>query len=474
MTAAVDAPAQPTPRERSGRRSQRVAAVLFGATLVLAIVFAVRGGHAGAWGLAPILLYAALALAGVDVVLATIGALVVAAVMTRTTLLPLGAQMATSLGAFTTTIGVIILLGAALGQVAQRTGAAEALVGTIMNAIGLRTRTRVQLGVMASALVIVGALGTLAGGNAILAPIIIPICARTKWRPAAVAAMLHGAGAVGLFVGPFSPPCVTVRAATHMSYGTYLVQAGLPLGAVVLVTSFVMTRVIQHRATVEYTEDDAAEDASVDAGSARAKQSAAVFVLSLVGLTVYGIVVKAEFTYAIIVMIATMALTGLAGRLGAEQILQTAFEGAKRLIWLFFLFWLLDPLLELVNKTGAFQSIYNSLQPTLKSAGAFAFLLLVLVLGFAHAVPGAAVAQVVLLNKLFGSIVVAFAVPAGAWALVLLAVSQVDQHGPVPGADMIGQMGLARSSNLRLMLAHGIAVLLTGTAVIVVILAFRT
>lgn len=57
---------------------------------------------------------------------------------------------------------------------------------------------------------------------------------------------------------------------------------------------------------------------------------------------------------------------------------------------------------------------------------------------------------------------------------MLLSGWQVDQHGPVPGADMIGQMGLARSNNLRLMLYHGGAVLTTGTVPVVAILALRT
>jgi gluconate:H+ symporter, GntP family len=450
------------PEKRTGRMPV-IAAGVFAVALVIGIVIAVGGGKAGLWGLVPIGIYAVLALLGVDVVLATIGALVIAAVMTRTGPIPLGAQMATSLGSLVAVIGAIILLGAGLGQVTQETGAAQALIRFVMGRIGLNTRTRVQIGVMVSSLILVGALGTLAGANAILAPIIIPIAARTGWRPPAVAAMLHAAGAAGLMTGPFTPPVVTIMAATRLSYGEYLLHAALPVAAVTIVTGFFMARWIQHHTDQEYTAADAA-DTTTETGGRGAHRAALVFALVLLALAVYGIVEKAPYSYAVVVMIITAAATGLAGGLAPKKILDAVYVGAARLIWLFLLFWMLDPLLTLIGRTGAFTAVFTGLKPVLSHAGPWVFLMLIVFLGYLHAVPGAAVAQVVLVNKLFGPVAAALGIAPGVWAVALLGTAQIDQLGPLPGADMIGQMGLARSASLRLMLFNGWAIIVTNTA----------
>jgi len=162
------------------------------------------------WGLLPIVLYAVLVLLAIDVVLATLAAFLSAILLTGVGIKPLADMLAQSLGSFIAVVGLIIIMGAGLGQVAKETGAAEYLVRTVLYRIGLRTRTRVQIGVMLASTILVGALGTLAGANAILAPIVIPIVAAVGFTPPALAAMLHAGGAPGLFIGPFTPPVVTL------------------------------------------------------------------------------------------------------------------------------------------------------------------------------------------------------------------------------------------------------------------------
>ena len=61
---------------------------------------------------------------------------------------------------------------------------------------------------------LVSLLGTLAGSNAIIAPILIPIVASVGLTPSTLGVILHGAGATGLYVGPFVPPVVTITGLT--------------------------------------------------------------------------------------------------------------------------------------------------------------------------------------------------------------------------------------------------------------------
>lgn len=457
-------------------RRQTTALVCLAISVAASIVLAVLGDKPGVWGLIPIVLYAVLALLGIDVVLATVAAVLVAAIMTRTAPIPLGEQLATSMGSLVAVIGLVILLGTGLGQVAQETGAAQTLVRMLMRRIGLSTKTRVQFGIMISALLLVGTLGTMIGGNALLAPIVIPIAARVGWRPPAVAAMFHACGSAGLMMGPFTPPVVTVTAAAHLSYGSYFLHAGLPVGLVTLTSGFFMARWIQKRTDQEYSAEDTAgmDDTGTSGdglgtGTAASRRAAIAFVTMLVVAAVYGVVMQAGYAYTLVVMIATAAVTGLAGGKGAVGTLQAVYTGAGRQIWLFFLFVLLDPMLTLVEKTGAFDTIFGALKPIMPSVGPFVFLVLVVLLGYVHAVPGAAVAQVVLINKLFGPLLTPLGVPPAAWAVAMLGTSQIDQLGPYPTADMVGQMGIARSRDLRMMLFNGWAAMAANTALFLVL-----
>lgn len=139
--------------------------------LFLATAFWCHGHPADELGLlsfTPLVALAILSLVGVDIVLAVISSIIIAMIMTSTSLPEMGTMLAKSTGSFIATVGLIIMLGAGVGEVATRTGAAVELVKFVVHRIGLSSQTRVKLGIVISSILICGALGTMAGGNAII------------------------------------------------------------------------------------------------------------------------------------------------------------------------------------------------------------------------------------------------------------------------------------------------------------------
>ncbi len=264
------------------------------------------------------------------------------------------------------------------GEVATRTGAAVELVKFVVHRIGLSSQTRVKFGIVASSILICGSLGTMAGGNAIIVAVIIPVAAAVRLTPPTVAALMMTAGSVGLFTGPFTPSTVTILSLGGLSYPDYLLYVGLPMSAVTLLAGWVMAGRIQKMTEGKLRYDvDLAEKPQEDLSAAqqrRRKLSALAFAATIIVMAIVGVVIKAGFSFAIIVMLLVALMTGLVGGLRPTQILQALYHGCGRLVWMFILYWLYNPILELMDGLHAYQGLLEYTQPLLEDLPGLAVL----------------------------------------------------------------------------------------------------
>lgn len=437
--------------------------------LSFALAFYAKGlpiEEVGLIGLLPIFALALLTVIGLDIVLAVIIAIIISVIMTSTSVFELGGILAKSTGSFIATVGLIIMLGAGVGEVANRTGAAKELVKFIVNKVGLSSIPRVKLGIMISSVVICGSLGTMAGGNAIIVAVIIPIAAAVGLTPPTVALLLMTAGSVGLFIGPFTPSTVTILELGGLTYPQYLSTCAIPMSVVTLLTGWFMSGYIQKWTFGKYTYNENFLEPSEKIESAselkRSKRAAIVFIGTIIVMAILGIIFKAGFSFAIIVMLTVATLTGLVAGFSPKQILEALYEGCGKLVWMFILYWLYNPILVLVEKLNAYQTLLDNAIPYLVDLSPAMLCFGIFLFNIVGHIPGAAVAQMTFTNKIFGPILLANGVPPVAVTAVLLSSSQVDWFGPFPSSDMFGQMGLARSSQLKYMLYGGWAIVIAN------------
>lgn len=457
-----------------GRRNAAIGVFLLGLAVALYALFMIPG-KVGILGLMPVFVFAAIALLGADIVLATIATVFLGAVMTGSTPVMVGKLLAESLGSFIAVVGMIIILGSGAGEVTARTGAAEQLVRAIVRRIGLSNQTRVRFGIMVTSVVVCGALGTLAGGNAIIAAVVIPIAAAVRLSPPAVAALFQTSGATGLILGPFTPNVVTVTGLTGLTYPEYLMVAGIPMAIATLTAGWFMSGRIQKMTEAEYQYEEATSgisDVFSDTPRPSAVRAAWAFALTVLVLAFVGVVTKAGFSFAIIVMLSIALTTGLAGGMGPREILQAVYAGAGRLIWLFFLFWLFNPFLVMMDKLNAYNALLDAASPYLVGIGGATLCVIILWFNVVAHIPGAAVAQMTFTAKIFGPFLAAAGVGPAATAAVILGSAQIDWFGPFPTSDMFGQMGLARSSQIKYMLYNGWAVVAVNLMVFSVLFYF--
>lgn len=408
-------------------------------------------------GFLPLVIYLYLAFKGKNLLSTVIICVLVGAVLTGQTPVSLSNEIANGLKSFLGLIGFIIMMGAGLGEVLTETKVARNLVEILIKKVGIKSQNQAIIVTMGASTLLVSLLGTLAGANAMIAPILIPIVASFGLTPNALAVILHGAGACGLFLGPFVPPVITLMGLTGLTYGTYLANIGMPVAALVLVSTYYTGKKVQkqYEGIEMYSTEDMDKDVEF-VSTPEINKATMVFALVMIGMLAYGIYAKAGAAYAIVVMLTVAFTTGLAAGRSMMDIIGSLTKGATRMFWLFFMFVLYDPFLKFVTMTGAFTTLGDMLKPLIEVSGDIGFIIISTLVGI-FGVSGAAVAQSVVLNDLFKNIVVDINLPMTIWGTVLLIGSQITSFA-YPTGDMIGQMGLARSKDLKSMIRNGMTI----------------
>ncbi len=406
-------------------------------------------------GLIPLILYIIFCFLPFGQIFAVLVGIVSAAIIGGHGLMEVAGAIRAGLGSFLGYIGLIILLGGGLGMVLKRTGVVHYMVNAVTGKLKVDSQNKAFFVVMLTSVVIVSLLGTMAGGNAIIAPILIPIAASMGVVPNAMAVLLHGAGATGLFLGPFTPPVVALTEFTGVNYVQFLLNAGLPVSIIMWIVTFFWAGHVQKKYAGKnsYAEAVESEADKAMAANPKAGRASLVFFISMVTLVAYGIVKEGGSTFVLAIMLITAALTGIAGGLKASDIIGAICDGAKNLIWLFFFFVLLDPFINFISDAGAFQALAVILKPYVEGGSKVAFVAFTTLVGI-FGVPGAAVAQAEILNKMFRALAETQGIPMTVWAIVLLIGSQMTSFA-FPEGDMQGQMGLARSDDLISVLQNG-------------------
>lgn len=378
------------------------------------------------WGFLPLLLYIVLMLRGKDMNVSVLLCVILGAILNGESILGFANTIYKSLGSFCALIGFIIVLGSGLAEILSQTKVAHNLVYTVVNRFKLKSKRAAILISMATSTLMVSLLGTLAGSNAIIAPILIPIVASVGLTP------------MGL---------------TGLTYGQFLKSAGIPLAIIVWGSTFFMACRTQRKTEGHEAYSEADKEAVAFKPDEKCKRATLAFLAAMAVTIVYGLIAKAGASYAILVMMTVSIIVGLVGGLAFKESLTTMIQGGSKMFWMFFMFVLFDPFLNYVSASGAFDAITKLMEPLIATGGEVAFMMIASAIGV-FGISGTGVAQAQIIHELFLPMVNAMRMDMYTWALIVLVGCQVTFF-VTPTVDMVGQMGLARSKNIKAMLANG-------------------
>src|SRR5579863_6407608 len=409
------------------------------------------------WSLASlslIVIYAILVFKNVDPLVATAIGVVLGFIFNKSTPLEIGNVMANALTSFLALIGFIIMLGRGLGEVLTETKVSHTLVHKIVYSIGINTKRRVKIGVIISSVIIVGVLGTIAGGLAIIAPILRPIAGNVGLSRPSLAVLMQASAEEALIIGPFAPPVVALLGVTGLSYTNMLIYASIPIATVTLIVTWIMANRLQKQFANELFDEGINEERFIP--NKRQNLTTIAFILGFLACVVYGLTTHAKTSYVIFVMLFLALSTGFCGGLSLNRIFELLVDGMKKNFHLFFIFLLLDPFLNLVQSAGGFKALTTLFLPLEHFGGKPMIAILTGITG-AFGMPAAAAAVIKMLHEMFSPVAMQMQLSTTTFAFSMLLATRVTNFA-YPGANMFAAMGFAESENIKAMIKNGLTV----------------
>ena len=406
----------------------------------------------GLLALLPLVVYIVLVFRDADPIPVTIICLVVGMLVTGVGPIGLGNAIVKAMGSFLAVIGLIIMLGRGLGEVMTETKVSHTLVYKIIYGIGINSQKKAMVGIGISCFVLIALLGTMAGGTAILAPIVIPIAASVGLSRSTVGTIFDAMGEEALIVGPFTPPVVTLMSLTGLTYVSVVFGVALPfVVATFIITWFNIQKVQKKTATT--TPYDNHDKVEAFTPTKESKRATTIFISLFILAIVYGFFKSAGTSFIVIIMLTLAFATGFAGGLNMKKICSLIVKGMAGNVNLFFLFVLLDPFLGFVESGGGFKTLAVLMQPIVDLGGKAGLVITGGLIG-AFGISGAAVAQLKVMDSMFGELVKQQGVSMYAWAAALIVGSRVTSL-IYPGPNMFGATGFALSSDIKEVLRNG-------------------
>ena len=258
-----------------------------------------------------------------------------------------------------------------------------------------------------------------------------------------MAIAFHCGSVAGLLIGPFTPPTVQLLGMTGMDYAEYAMKVALPMAILMFAIGVVMAFWAQKKygpsgQSIMYPAEEAADTEGNEPPTKEAVRGARGFVIAIIPLLIYGVVKRGGMSYALIMILAAAAITGLAAGYGPTKVMDVMMRGASRMAWFYLMFVLFDPFVNFVAETGAFTAVGDLLKPLIDASGSVGFLMIGSLFGI-FGISGAAVAQVEIMAGMFGDIATTLGVGMPLYLTMLLVGSQITSFA-YPGADMMTEL----------------------------------
>lgn len=401
------------------------------------------------WALIPLIVMIVLIFRGKSNVSAIMVGILVGALLMGQGLGDIAKALAKSLSSSTALMGLIIMTGAGLGVLMTEAHVTHTLVYWIVKCIGIDTKTRAKIALIVCSILVCGLLGTMGGGNAVIAPIMIPILATVGVTPTVTATLFKISGEIGLMLGPLTGVTLITLDVTGLSYDQLMLQAVIPFSIFWLAGAWVGCIRAQKRTEGKeaYVLGDSMEDLNSIKITPMQARTTIAFLVFFFLLVAYGIYSKQGTAYALIVIISLAAIVAVFSRIEIDHAVNCITKGVASQANMFLIFVTIDTLLNLVTLGGGFDALANLLGGVAKGGGPTAVMLVSSLVG-GFGIEAAAVAEIKIIAEMFGELARDVGLPMGCFAVAIISATRLTGT-TYPTTNFAGQMGTAQCTNTK-------------------------
>lgn len=403
-------------------------------------------------GLIPMLLYIIIAFRkDSNALLNVVIAVVLGFLMCGCNASTFGSAFGSALSSVMGQVGLLIMLGAALGNLLMEAGVSHTICKWIINALGIRTAKSGMVTLMVCEFLLSTCIGSMTSAAAIAMPIMIPLVAAVGLTPVAVCVGTLLSGLAGMLLAPFAAPNIMAMELTGLSYAEYLLFGAGPYLVFMIISGYFIAMWTQKKSvgSGELYEVSETEKAGSLEITGQMKFATIAFLAAFFGCIAYAIIFKQGMAFTIWVMCFLCAVVAIAAKLGVKKSMAAVENGMSRTATIFVTCVFYQLLMVIMDTTGAFNALgdvfVNMLGGSVNSKS------VVLLLGSfigAFGVNGGASAQMQIIHEMFLPMVQSTGLSMRTWSIALVAGSYVTSV-IYPSVTILAPMGLCRTNDFK-------------------------
>ena len=397
----------------------------------------------------PLFLYIIMSLRGKNSVSALIISVTTGVLLLNVSLVEIGKGWQKALGQTPVLIGSIIMLGTGLGLLMTKARVTHTLVLWIIKLIGVNTRTRAKVCLIVCSTLVCGLLGTLGGGNAIIAPLIIPIMAQLGITPTVTMVLLMVAGQIGLVIGPTAVACITTLGITGLSYGEYMLYTAGPYCLFWIVFTWIGANRAQKNTEGVEAYEVSADMKNIDeiVVTKKEKITTIAFLVTFIGLIAWGIMAGAGTSYAVTVMLLLCAVISICSGIGIDETVGYLAQGVAKNASRFLLYVFFVMMTTVVNLGGGFDALSALITKVASGGGATGMMIIASFVG-GFGIEAATAIELQLIADMFMEVSLGLGLPMVCFATVMMASNRLTGN-LYPTSNFVGEMAIAQCDNTK-------------------------
>ncbi len=296
-------------------------------------------------------------------------------------------------------------------------------------------------------------IGTLNGGNAVVAPIIVPIVAAVGLTPTTVCFLMFNAGLVGVTVGPFCTAVASALAVTGLDYKSYMVNAAIPYSLAWAIVSLIISFYLQKKTKNSGEKYENVELVQNFIPTTKQKYASIAFLTTFMVCLAFGLIYGSTMKYVMFVILCLSAVTGLFVDEPYEKVIGKFGKGMGKMGGMFFSFLLTGVMIDTITMGGGWQALSKLILHLIGTNSKFILMTIASFVG-GFGVEGAVVTQMQIIQSAFWKIAENMGIPMGTWAIVLIAAVRITSI-VYPSANYAAHMGFAQCDNMKTLLVGG-------------------